>query len=289
MKLNVAFAIERAHDLLRRKDLVTTKEAIQLLKETNDSLAAGNIHEAQLLYFLAAGYLYLKNIQTSYETVVKARLCAIEYRAQNQITPLEELVLYESEINRLLDFIKTYHREDINEYQGIKEDSRHTMIQPSFSDLKIAVIAEAIAGKIEKAFNTKVYKYGVANKSQDDFEKFGFNLFPPAGTELLFWFLVPIDDADNVITNDYFEKSQMLNKAFPGSMQGRYAASEFQSILRQDWDLSNFLQQQVGTQVYDTGALRVQKYNSGDNIVPHAAAIDDLRYRFFRFFSPKLS
>ena len=101
----------------------------------------------------------------------------------------------------------------------------------------------------------------------------------------IFYFLVPIDDADNVITNDYYEKSQKLNSERMNSIIGMFAGREFQSILRQDWDVSNFLQNKIKSTVYDTGSLKVEKYEGKENVVPNVEKIEYLRYRFFRFLS----
>lgn len=143
-------------------------------------------------------------------------------------------------------------------------------------------IARKLALTLEAKFNTKVYDYGVAAKGSPDFEALTpFAIVPPNNAKYIFYFLIPIDDADNIITNDYYEKAEKANS---GGMFG-FGGHEFSSILRSDWDLSNFLQSQIHSTVYDTGSLKVEKYSGGENIVPNADKIDDLRYRFFRFFS----
>jgi hypothetical protein len=150
-------------------------------------------------------------------------------------------------------------------------------------------VAQNISAKVEQQFNTKVFQFGVARKGTKEFEELApFMTVAPEEAELLFWFLIPIDDADNVITNNYYEKAQKLNNQNMFSPLGAYAQYEFQSILRQDWDVSNYLQQTVGCRVYDTGSMTIEKYNASDNIVPHADKIEDLRYRFFKFYTTAL-
>jgi hypothetical protein len=146
--------------------------------------------------------------------------------------------------------------------------------------------ARKLVTEIEREFNTKVFDFGIAEKGTPDFEALTpFMTVPPSSAKYIFYFLIPIDDADNVITNNYFEKSQKLNENSFFSPLSMFGASDFQSILRQDWDVSDFLQNKIQSTVYDIGSLKVDKYNGGENIVPNADKIDDLRYRFFRFFS----
>lgn len=148
-------------------------------------------------------------------------------------------------------------------------------------------VAQIISAKVEQQFNTKVFQFGVARKGTKEFETLApFMTVAPEGAELLYWFLIPIDDGDNVITTNYYEKAQKLNNQIPFSPLAPFAQHEFQSILRQDWDVSNYLQQLVGCQVYDTESTTVKEYSAGDNIVPHADKIEDLRYRFFKFYMP---
>jgi hypothetical protein len=153
-------------------------------------------------------------------------------------------------------------------------------------------VAQNIAKKIEQQFNTKVFKFGVAKKGTSEFDSMTpFGTIASEETDLLFWFLIPIGDADNVITNNYYEKAQIFNDQntnYSYSPLLDFGQSEFQSILIQDWDVSNYLQELVDTQVYDTGSMKVNSYNAGDNIVSNAAKIEDLRYRFFKFYTQNL-
>lgn len=144
--------------------------------------------------------------------------------------------------------------------------------------------ASKTAAMIENAFNTKVYDYGIARRGTPDFEYLLLNTQPFADTKYIWYFLVPVDDADNIITNDYYEKTKKLDTATFNTFDSFIYAREFQNILKKDWDLSNYIQTLWKAYVYDYGSLKVSKYSGKENIVPNAEQIDDLRYRFFRFF-----
>lgn len=152
----------------------------------------------------------------------------------------------------------------------------------------ITFLKSAIAD-VENKFNTKIYDYGVANKDGSDYEElipFGFDA--PLDANYILYLLVPIDDADNIITNDYYEKLKKVSeipKEKVYSLDGWAVSSEFTSILKSDWDLSDYLKRKLQTEVYSVGALRVKEYKPNDRIVNHAKDIEDLRYRFIRFFS----
>ncbi len=135
------------------------------------------------------------------------------------------------------------------------------------------------AFEIEQEFNTKVFDYGIVMNGKSDFTP----LIPPMITlppnaNYLLYFLVPIDATDNIITNDYYEKSNESNVL-------GFGAHRFSSALRSDWDLTNFLENKVNTTVYDIGAYRVKEYKGDENTVSNVENIDDLRYRFFRVFA----
>jgi hypothetical protein len=142
--------------------------------------------------------------------------------------------------------------------------------------------AKKLVSEIEREFNTRVFDYGILVKGEPDFDPLiPFMVSPPPNTKYIFYFLIPIDDADNIITNDYYEKSQKANE---GGFLG-FGGYEFSSILRSDWDLTNFLQSKVQSTVYDFGSYKVDEYKGSENTVSNVENIEDLRYRFFRFFA----
>jgi hypothetical protein len=65
-----------------------------------------------------------------------------------------------------------------------------------------------LANKIEHEFDTKVLKHGIIEKSESIFK----DLIPwGLNTEnvlYMVFFYVPTDEEDNIITNDYYEKSE---------------------------------------------------------------------------------
>jgi len=61
-----------------------------------------------------------------------------------------------------------------------------------------------LADRIGHEFNTKVLECGIAKKGDEKFKTllpFGFT--PPSRTAYMGYLFIPIDDADNIITQDY--------------------------------------------------------------------------------------
>lgn len=161
--------------------------------------------------------------------------------------------------------------------------------QNSTAPLHHITFLKLIVSDVEKEFNTKIYDYGVANKNGKDFESlipFGFDA--PRNAKYILYFMVPVDDADNIITNDYYEKMKNISdmpKDSIFSIEGWVVSRKFATILRSDVDLSNYLKRKLRTEVYSVGSLRVKDYNVNDNLVRNARDIEDLRYRFVSFFA----
>lgn len=153
------------------------------------------------------------------------------------------------------------------------------------------LISNIIAQSVEQEFNTKIFKFGIAYKGTNEFKSLApAMVIAPDDAEYLFWFLIPIDGSDNVITNDYYEKEQRLHGHNMFSSFADSAQHEFQSILVLDWVVSKYIQEELmGCKVYDTGSVKVGTYGVGDNIVANADKIDDLRYRYFRLYSPLIT
>ena len=160
------------------------------------------------------------------------------------------------------------------------------MTQYNYEQKKSMEFAEMTAAKIEKIFNTKVYAYGCANKREKEFQELtplGVN--SPDGAGRIFWFLIPIDDEDNVVTNDYYEKLQNTQGANDLSIFGSLSIDDFQSILREDSEISNYLSSLMNCQIFSIGAVRVSEYSATDNVVANIKEIEDVRYRYFKFYT----
>lgn len=151
-------------------------------------------------------------------------------------------------------------------------------------------IAQTLKFQIENEFDTKVFDCGFYSKNSTKFKELQpMGAVPPENAEHIFYFLVPLDDADNIIFNNYHQLYQATQGELFGSPSDRRARQNFQENLREDIELVNFISNAIDNRVYPIGSIRVSNYNSTDNIVNNAEKIDDLRYRYFRFYLPKMT
>lgn len=153
-------------------------------------------------------------------------------------------------------------------------------------DQEFSEAIDSLALRIEDKFNTRVYKHGIAKKGTDLFKSLTpFGVMPPQECTYLIFFLVPIDTQDFIITNDYYEKSNKLVGLHPAFPSTGSLIHEFNSILKSDWDLGKYLKDLFGNNIYTIGSMKVSEYNKTDNLVDNIEKIEDIRYRFIRFFS----
>ncbi|WP_395092880.1 hypothetical protein ACF3NR_02290 [Vaginella massiliensis] len=151
-------------------------------------------------------------------------------------------------------------------------------------------IVQTLKIQIENEFDTKVFECGFYSKSDSNFKQLQpMGAIPPDNAEHIFYFLVPIDDADNIIFNNYYELFQATQSGLMFTPSNRRAVHEFQANLREDIELVNFISNAIENYVYPIGAKKVLSYKPTDNIVKNAEKIEDLKYRFFRFYLPKLT
>ena len=159
--------------------------------------------------------------------------------------------------------------------------------EKSYVDPRYHNFTKDVAKTIETLFNTRVYDFGVAEVGSHEFNFLTtkFNTNPLQGSKYIVYFLVPIDDCDNIITNDYYEKCEQINGGVNNSPLSIFTSISFTSTLKRDIEISNYLERRMQTTVYSTGSLKVSNYEPNDNIVKNATEIDDLRYRIFRYFA----
>jgi hypothetical protein len=151
-------------------------------------------------------------------------------------------------------------------------------------------IAENLKMQIENEFDTKVFECGSYSKNSSEFTELQpMGAIPPENAEHIFYFLIPLDDADNIIFNNYHQLYQATQGGLMFSPSSRRAVDEFQRNLREDIELVNFISKAIDNRVYPIGSRRVSNYKPTDNIVENAEKIDDLRYRYFRFYLPKMT
>ncbi len=126
--------------------------------------------------------------------------------------------------------------------------------EKSFVDTRYQNFIKEVASNIETLFNTKVYDFGVAEIGSPEFEYLTdkFNTVPLPGSRYIVYFLVPIDDSDNIITNDYYEKQSQINNKVSGSPLSIFSSIPFVSILKQDIEISNYLENRMQTTVFAT-------------------------------------
>lgn len=143
-------------------------------------------------------------------------------------------------------------------------------------------IAKNIVAKIESKFNTKVLRFGIEEKGTKDYQAhIPFYVSPPHDTELIFWFLIPLDEDDFIIKNDYYKYVEYIKNG------NRYSAQYYEETLKNDWELTNYLEELLDCQIYDTGGIKIKTYLPTDNSVSNVAVIENITYRYFRFFSPR--
>lgn len=106
-----------------------------------------------------------------------------------------------------------------------------------------------ISQRIEKKFNTKVLDYGVIENNNSSIQKqqIPFELFD-SNIKHICYLIIVVDDYDNIITYDYYEKSSKVQNQ--NSLLGSFAAYEFQSILNKDTDVCNFISESFHGRVY---------------------------------------
>lgn len=188
---------------------------------------------------------------------------------------------YSSIFNNTLDNLAINYLDKICEEPNLTVDLETTICNEFVKLFKM---------ELEEKFNTKIYDCGFYSKYSDDFKKFQpLGAIPPENAEYLFYFLVPIDDEDNIVTNNYYELYNKTKNGIMFSSSNRQSVFEFQQNLKEDSQVLNYIAKQMETDVYPIGALRVNQYFEYDNIVQNAEKIDDLRYRFFRFYQPKMT
>lgn len=153
-----------------------------------------------------------------------------------------------------------------------------------------SIIAHLIAENVEQKFNTKIFKFGVAQKGTQEYESLAPSIIKATdNTEFLFWFLIPFNVAGDAITNDYYVKERRLRGYDMSSPNIDVVSNEFESILRPDWMISEYIKEELlGHEVDSTGSIDAPTYALDDNIVPYADKIEDLEYRYFRLYTPRL-
>lgn len=197
---------------------------------------------------------------------------------------------YQSRVNELKDnytnLFETTCDEISKKWINNKVFNRKDMNENELCDK----IAQTLKNQIENEFDTKVFEFGFYSKNSTEFRELQpMGAIPPDNAEHIFYFLVPLDDADNIIFNNYYELFQATQSGLMFSPSSRRATYEFQENLREDIELVNFISRAIENHVYPIGSKRVTNYKPTDNIVKNAEKIEDLRYRFFRFYLPRMT
>ncbi len=159
------------------------------------------------------------------------------------------------------------------------------VIPPEFFTKKVAFlryVKKSVVEQVENKFNTKVLRFGIETKGTNEYDNLSQNqsvlgaqrLYPsiPLNAMYLVWLLIPIDDSDNIITNDYYEKVESQKQ------------TDIDFCFRTDWNVTEFLHKILGCQIWDTGNKRFSEYQPSDKLVTDFEKIDGARYRYFRFF-----
>lgn len=150
-----------------------------------------------------------------------------------------------------------------------------------------------IARQIEKEFNTKVFDYGVATSNCQYFDfltniSIGFLAkMKIQEVSYAYYFLIPIDSMDFVVSNDYADYLQEMSQFNQFTIMSAITAHQFyveEKNNRTDSDVCCFVGSLVKKEVYQMGSYRPKNYQSEDNLVKGAQDIADLRYRFIKFF-----
>jgi len=136
--------------------------------------------------------------------------------------------------------------------------------------------------QIEQKFNTTIYDYGVTSKGSKDFIFMTpFGITPPNEAYYIFYFLIPVDKNDYIISNDYYDKIPKSKGYIP--IHGFRNVTFYQSLIDSD-ELVNFIQSKVHSIVYDFGSYTDIDLNNKNALVPNASKIKSIQYKFYRFF-----
>lgn len=155
----------------------------------------------------------------------------------------------------------------------------------------IQINLDHIVQLIESKFNTKVLDYGIAERGDGKYERLMPIGFPPShsGRYMCFIF-IPVDDEDNVITNDYHEKKSKLEGIDISDANDQYLMYRFTSILFKDTEICDFIRSEFkGGHIQNIGALKLDTTKGYKNLVKDIDKIEDVRYRnIFYFVDDKL-
>jgi hypothetical protein len=156
--------------------------------------------------------------------------------------------------------------------------------------LTLEVILKAnikkLVKRIEINFNTKVIDFGISKYNEQKFkELLPLGFLPPKGAIFMAYLYIPIDEEDNIITLDYFEKYQNIEGVNLNDILGLMKAESFSSNLRHDTEVCKFIRMEFRAgNIYNIGTIRIDTSFKTENMIKNIDKIEDVRYRLFFYF-----
>lgn len=146
---------------------------------------------------------------------------------------------------------------------------------------------KTLVKKIEMEFNTKVFDFGILIKNRDK----KFQELLPLGFPISFkafymgYILVPIDDADNIITKDYYVKYKEVEDVDIHDSWNQFKMQEFANTLREDTEICDYIVNEFkGGNAYNIGATRVNNIKEFSTFIENIEKIEDVRFRHIFYF-----
>lgn len=145
-----------------------------------------------------------------------------------------------------------------------------------------------IAARVEVVFNTKILEYKLFNTSEQSCrEILPDYFFPPNRSKYLCSLIIPFDDANNVITLDYYEKWKAVKEIKDlNNIAEQYKAYVFQSLLRTNEDVCEFIFNEFGDgTIFNIRAIGYEENIGSLNAVNNIDKIENTHYRRIFYFS----
>lgn len=139
-----------------------------------------------------------------------------------------------------------------------------------------------ISKSIEGEFNTTIKSSGFISKESSFFNDAVLRTSTRYNADFAFYFVIPIDEERNIVTNDYYSVVEVFRRAAPNNpLYDRYYMKFENYQFRRLDELIRNLSNKIQTNVYTIEELKI---SNNEKLVPNSKDILSLEYKTILFY-----